>query len=159
MEEVLTGVFSLGEVSMAEIVSLSQCPIGIGPCCLRMSARALGRHKKKGGKKCIFTRLKFSVCACTACESRSSWVSTINRKKNSNNNKIKIWLKSSASFCVSAASIFRLAWLLFGISSALSNSPQGYGSSPSSPRADKLLLAHEALPPAGATAGPSPDTS
>lgn len=41
MEDDRTGVFSLGELSMAEIVSLSQCAMGIGPCCLRMSARAL----------------------------------------------------------------------------------------------------------------------
>lgn len=44
---------------MAEIVSLSQCPIGIGPCCLRMSARALGRQKKKG--KNVFSHSKNSV--------------------------------------------------------------------------------------------------
>lgn len=41
MEDDLTGVFSLGEVLIAEIVSLSQCAMGIGPCCLKMSARAL----------------------------------------------------------------------------------------------------------------------
>lgn len=37
-------MFSLGEVSMAEMVSLSQCAMGIGPCCLSMSARALNKE-------------------------------------------------------------------------------------------------------------------
>lgn len=46
MEEDLTGVLSLGEVSMAEIVSLSQCAMGIGPCCLKISARALNRRRQ-----------------------------------------------------------------------------------------------------------------
>lgn len=45
MEDDLTGVFSLGEVSIAEIVSLSQCAMGIGPCCLKMSARALNEEE------------------------------------------------------------------------------------------------------------------
>lgn len=43
MEDDLTGVFSFGEVSIAEIASLSQCAMGIGPCCLKMSARALNK--------------------------------------------------------------------------------------------------------------------
>lgn len=35
---------------MAEIVSLSQCAIGIGPCCLKMSARALRREREREKK-------------------------------------------------------------------------------------------------------------
>lgn len=31
---------------MAEIVSLSQCAMGIGPCCLKMSARALNGRRQ-----------------------------------------------------------------------------------------------------------------
>lgn len=48
MDEVLTGVLSLGEPFMAAKFSQSYCDMGMGPCCLRMSARAL--EKKKEGK-------------------------------------------------------------------------------------------------------------
>jgi len=47
---------------MAEIVSLSQCAIGIGPCCLKMSARALRREREK--KKTYFHKtggMAFSI--------------------------------------------------------------------------------------------------
>lgn len=41
MDEVLTGVLSLGEPFIAAKFSQSYCDMGMGPCCLRMSARAL----------------------------------------------------------------------------------------------------------------------
>lgn len=68
---------------MAEIVSLSQCAIGIGPCCLKMSARALRREREK--KKHIFTKRAewhsaFSLPELLH-ENRSASISTTSRKK------------------------------------------------------------------------------
>lgn len=78
---------------MAEIVSLSQCAIGIGPCCLKMSARALRREKE--GTKHIFTQQLewhsvFSLPR-SLCESGSSWISTINKKKKATITNQKIY--------------------------------------------------------------------
>lgn len=162
MEEVLTGVFSLGEVSMAEIVSLSQCPIGIGPCCLRMSARALGRQGKKRGKKCIFTQLEFRVCTCTVHEPRRSCISTINRKKsNSNNNKIKKYGLKALFMSVCLLRVFPSlpGYSLVSHLLPLIHFNPGLWHLSIISRADKLLLAHKAPPPSGATAGHSPGTS
>lgn len=39
------GVLSLGEPFMAAKFSQSYCDMGMGPCCLRISARALEPHK------------------------------------------------------------------------------------------------------------------
>lgn len=90
---------------MAEIVSLSQCAIGIGPCCLKMSARALGREEKKE-KKNIFTKQPEWHSAFSLPQSlyktSSTWVSTIRKKEKINKKRKKkaikqqkIWLKSS----------------------------------------------------------------
>lgn len=47
MDEVLTGVLSLGEPFMAAKFSQSYCDMGMGPCCLRMSASALEKQEAK----------------------------------------------------------------------------------------------------------------
>lgn len=86
---------------MAEIVSLSQCAIGIGPCCLKMSARALRREREK--KQNIFSQngrngiqhLHFQSCCMKPAV--LPFLPQAEKKQQNNN---KICLKSSDSLCV-----------------------------------------------------------
>lgn len=61
MDEVLTGVLSLGDPFIAAKFSQSYCDMGMGPCCLRMSARALKTEKKKQDRLLILHQKDVSL--------------------------------------------------------------------------------------------------